>query len=167
MEPGGTIQDGNAHGGGNSVSQSSGGITENETMNDMRLECGTMSNNGGNNHVMNQGGMIHGGNGIDGEAGGNNGDGGTCKVRKEWCSVHNCKAKSLKVSSKKWRFKKLTNTWGFVTVKTTKILCSSKIEGPAVPRNDPISECIAVQRVEGYQISCGVETRGQSSNIEK
>ena len=30
MEPGGTIEDGNTHGGGNNVSQSSGGITENE-----------------------------------------------------------------------------------------------------------------------------------------
>ena len=57
--------------------------------------------------------------------GDDNGDVRGCKVRKEWCSTHNCTARVMKVSSKKWRWKEKQKLWGFVTVKTSKIACSS------------------------------------------
>ena len=67
--------------------------------------------------------------GGDGDMSGGVGDDSSvvgCKVRKGWCSTHDCDAKTIKVSSQKWRWKKKAKEYGYVSVKTSKIICSSK-----------------------------------------
>ena len=49
-----------------------------------------------------------------------------CNVREEWCTTHGCKARSIKVTSQKWRWKDRQKQFGFVSVKTSKIICSSR-----------------------------------------
>ena len=85
--------------------------------------------------------------GGDGDMSGGVGDDNSvveCKVRKWWCSTHGCEAKIIKVSSQKWRWKKKAKEYGYVSVKTSKIICSSKTRSkrPTVENQDL---CTAVQ----------------------
>ena len=75
-----------------------------------------------------------------------------CYVRKEWCTTHGCKARSIKVTSQKWRWKNKQKEFGFVSVKTSKIICSSRqgvSKGP-----------LSADNIVGGNTGPGVETLG-------
>ena len=75
-----------------------------------------------------------------------------CYVRKEWCTTHGCKARSIKVTSQKWRWKDKKKEFGFVSVKTSKIICSSRQEGSKRP--------LSADNIMGGNTGPGVETLG-------
>ena len=75
-----------------------------------------------------------------------------CNVRKEWCTTHGCKARSIKVTSQKWRWKNKQKEFGFVSVKTSKIICSSRQGGSKGP--------LSADNIVGGNTGPGVETLG-------
>ena len=88
-----------------------------------------------------------------------------CRVKKDWCSTHNCGAKVIKVSGQKWRWKEKQKCYGYVSVKTSKIICSAKTrsKGPTVTNQNL---CTAVQgrrNLEGGKIGPTSETVDQEN----
>ena len=74
------------------------------------------------------------------------GDVTKCRVRKEKCVVHGCEAKTVKISSQKWRWIESKKRYGYVTVKTSKILCKFKTKGDVVPEIVHGDLCTTVQQ---------------------
>ena len=88
-----------------------------------------------------------------------------CRVKKDWCSTHNCGAKVIKVSGQKWRWKEKQKCYGYVSVKTSKIICSAKTrsKGPTVINQNL---CTAVQgrgNLEGGKTGPTSETVDQEN----
>ena len=93
--------------------------------------------------------------------GDDNGDVRGCKVRKEWCSTHNCTGRVMKVSSKKWRWKEKQKVWGYVTVKTSKIACSSvdlRSKGPLSVHKSQCTDVLLPGNTVGGGAGPSVET---------
>ena len=68
-----------------------------------------------------------------------------CRVRLGKCVVHGCEAKSVKISSKKWRWIERRKEFGYVDVKTTKIICRARTKGAVVPEKVRDNWCTAAK----------------------
>ena len=69
-----------------------------------------------------------------------------CRVRLGKYVVHGCEAKSVKISSKKWRWIERKKEFGYVNVKTTKVICRARTKGVVFPEKVRTNWCTAVQQ---------------------
>ena len=56
-----------------------------------------------------------------------------CDILEGRCRTHDCETKKIKVTSQQWKWKEKQKSFGFVSMKQTKLLCSARIRGSTAP----------------------------------
>ena len=56
-----------------------------------------------------------------------------CNIIEERCTTHDCITKKIKVTSKQWKWKAKQKTFGYVSSRQTKFICSARIQGSTAP----------------------------------
>ena len=56
-----------------------------------------------------------------------------CDILGGRCVTHDCVTEKIKVTAKQWKWKEKQKSFGYVSVKQTKLLCSARIRGSTAP----------------------------------
>ena len=56
-----------------------------------------------------------------------------CDILGERCRTHDCVTEKIRVTTQQWKWKEKQKSFGYVSVKQTKLLCSARIRGSTAP----------------------------------